>query len=217
MPKLRLLVADDHSVVREGLVRMLNATRGFEVVAETGSGLEAVKLTRRLRPDVVLLDVSIPDLNGIEAAGQIQARRNGIRVLALTMHADADYAYQFLEAGGSGYWLKEEGFEELVDAIKRVADGQEVVATKLVPGVERKRAEGGPAKPTSADELTFRERQVLQLVCHGLSSKQIARQLKISTRTVEQHRAHLMEKAGVSNTAALVNWAVSHKLVTPIS
>ncbi len=217
MSRLRILVVDDHQVVREGLVQMLNNANGLEVVAETDSGVQAVNLIRTLQPDVALLDVSMPDLNGIEVAKQVANGRCRCRVIALTMHADSDFAYQFLEAGGKGYWLKESGFEELVDVIKKVAAGREVIAPKVAPGVERKRIEGRQPAASKVDELTFRERQVLQMVCHGRSSKQIARQLKISTRTVEQHRAHLMEKAGVSNTAALVAWAVGNKIVPPLS
>lgn len=215
MKNLRLLLADDHDVVREGLVAMLNSTDGLEVTAHTSSGQEAVSLARSLQPDIALLDVSMPDLSGIEATRQIAAHSKQIRIMALTMHADADFAYQILEAGAHGYWLKESTFSELVAAIRRLAAGEEVIAERVAQGVERKRAEGADPSAEGADELTFRERQVLQLVCQGFSSKQIGKLLKISTRTVEQHRAHLMDKSGLSNAAGLVNWAVINKLVAP--
>ncbi len=215
MTPVRVLLADDHTLVRAGIRGLLQGLEGVEVVGEAGDGQEAVRLAESLRPDVVLLDVGMPGLNGLEVAGRIGAFDASIRVVILSMHSSEEYVLRALRAGCAGYLLKASAVSELEVAVRAVARGE----TYLSPAVSKRVVDdyvsrtGGAADPL--DALTPRQREVLQLAAEGLSSKEIAQRLGLSYRTVEAHRAQLMERLGVHDLAGLVRFAVRVGLVRP--
>lgn len=207
----RILLADDHGVVREGLKALLTQS-GYQVVAEAENGQDAVRLARKLRPEIAVLDVGMPLLNGIGAALAIARDAPATRVIALTMHTEDTYVLEALRAGIRGYVLKTQAMSDLVAAIHQVILG----TIYLSPGVSQavldaflKRRDFDP--PT----LTPRERQVLQLVAEGRRSKEIADLLGITTKTAEAHRANIMDKLGIHETAGLVRYAVKFGFVPP--
>lgn len=212
---VRVLLADDHTLVRAGLRRLLEGLAGVEVVGEAGDGQTALRLAQELRPNVVLLDVGLPGLNGLEVAGRLSALDGGIRVLILSMHSSEEYVLRALRAGCAGYLVKGSAVSELEVAVRAVARGE----TYLSPVVSRRVVDdylgrtGGAADPL--DALTPRQREILQLVAEGHTSKEIAERLGLSFKTVEAHRAQLMERLGVHDLAGLVRFAVRVGLVTP--
>lgn len=208
--KMRVLVADDHTMFREG-IRLLLETRGeFEVVGEAATGDEAVELTRSLRPDVVIMDIGMPGMNGLEATRLIRAENPGSRVLILTIHGTDDYFFRALEVGASGYVLKEAASTDLVNAIESVHRGgmflYPSLAGKLVE--EYLRRIGSGDERSSYDALTAREREVLQLIGEGRTNQEVAEKLGLSVHTVQSHRIHIMNKLGLHNRAQLVSYAV---------
>jgi DNA-binding NarL/FixJ family response regulator len=214
MTPLRLLIADDHTLVRQGLRRILEGQPGWEVVAETGDGREAVRLTAELRPDVVLLDIAMPHLNGVEAMQQIERRVPGVRVLVLSMYSDEAYVTRAIRAGASGYLLKDSADTDLIKGITAVAQGKSffspAAARVIVDNYARPTATGVADR---FDSLSEREREVFQLVAEGYSNKEVAEMLHISPATVETHRAHVMEKLDLHSTAELVLCAVRRGIV----
>ena len=207
----RILLADDHGVVREGLKALLTQS-GYQVVAEAENGQDAVRLARKLRPEIAVLDVGMPLLNGIGAALAIARDAPATRVIALTMHTEDTYVLEALRAGIRGYVLKTQAMSDLVAAIHQVILG----TIYLSPGVSQavldaflKRRDFDPPA------LTPRERQVLQLVAEGRRSKEIADLLGITTKTAEAHRANIMDKLGIHETAGLVRYAVKFGFVPP--
>jgi two-component system response regulator NreC len=207
--KIRVLLADDHAVFREG-VRLLLETRGeFEVVGEAATGNEAVDLVRSLRPDVVLMDIGMPGMNGLEATHLIRTESPASRVLILTMHGTDEYFFNALDAGASGYVLKEAASSDLVSAIESVHRGgmflYPSLATKLVE--EYLRRVGSGEEKSSYDALTPREREVLQSIGEGRTNQEIADVLGLSVHTVQTHRIHIMNKLGLHNRAQLVSYA----------
>jgi DNA-binding NarL/FixJ family response regulator len=214
MTPLRLLIADDHTLVRQGLRRILEAQPGWEVVAETGDGREAVRLAAELRPDVVLLDIAMPHLNGVEAMQQIERRVPGVRVLILSMYADEAYVTRAIRAGASGYLLKDSADMDLIKGISAVAQGKSffspAAARVIVDNYARPAATGVADR---FESLSEREREVFQLVAEGYSNKEVAELLHISPATVETHRAHVMEKLDLHSTAELVLCAVRRGIV----
>lgn len=207
--KIRVLLADDHTVFREG-IRLLLETQGeFEVVAEAATGDEAVELTRSLRPDVVLMDIGMPGMNGLDATRLIREEDAEARVLILTMHGTDEYFFSALDAGAAGYLLKEAASSDLVSAIESVHRGgmflYPSLAAKLVE--EYFRRVGSGEERSTYDELTAREREVLQLIGEGLTNREIADRLSISPHTVQTHRVHIMNKLGLHNRAQLVSYA----------
>ena len=215
MTPIRVLLADDHTLVRAGIRGLLQGLEDVEVVGEAGDGQEALRLAESLRPDVVLLDVGMSGLNGLEVAGRIGALDASIRVVILSMHSSEEYVLRALRAGCAGYLLKASAVSELEVAVRAVARGE----TYLSPAVSKRVVDdyvsrtGGAADPL--DALTPRQREVLQLAAEGLSSKEIAQRLGLSYRTVEAHRAQLMERLGVHDLAGLVRFAVRVGLITP--
>jgi DNA-binding NarL/FixJ family response regulator len=205
--KLRVFLADDHPIVRGGLRALLDAQPDIEVVAEAGDGSAAVRGVLAARPDVAVLDVSMPGLGGAEAAARIRRDAPGVRVLALSAHEDAGYVRQMLAAGASGYVVKWAAADELVRAVRAVAGG----ATYLDPAVADARPAGPAAPPAGAwpaADLSDREAEVLRSIARGLAIKQIAARLDVTVRTVETYRARGMEKLGLRTRADLVRHAV---------
>ena len=210
--RITVILAEDHAVVREGLRSWLHSLGDFEIVGEATNGREAVALALKVRPAVVVIDVSMPRLNGGEATRQILAGAPGTRVLALSAHADDDYVEQMAMAGASGYVVKHNSMAVLAHAIREVAGGNTYFSVPISSGLTaalRAAREQGKQLAPPADRLTPREAEVLQLVAEGLPNKQIAAELSISIKTVEKHRQHLMEKLGIHNTAGLTRHAIA--------
>lgn len=212
---LTILLADDHKIVRDGLKALLEKENDMEVIAEAEGGESAVKLTGELKPSVVVMDIGMPDMNGIEATRQIVASHPDVKVIALSMHSDKRFVGGMLKAGASGYLLKDCAFGELANAIRAVTLGQ----TYLSPQVTHVVVQGyvrqvGPTAPAGADVLTGREREVLQLLAEGKSTKDIAALLKLSARTVETHRQQIMNKLNIHKAAELVKYAIREGVIT---
>lgn len=216
MMSIRILLADDHQIIRAGLRSLLEKEPGLTVIAEAETGRDAVRLTLVQQPEVVVMDVAMPDLNGIEATRQIIAERPGIRVVALSMHADRRYVMEMLKAGASGYLLKDSAFEELVRAIRTVLANQTYLSPEianLVVGDYVRQLQ--QHKDTSAfSVLTVREREVLQLLTEGSSTAQIAERLHLSVKTIETHRQNIMEKLGLRSIAELTKYAIREGLTS---
>lgn len=216
MSKIRVLIADDHDIVRFGIVTVLNASTEIDVVGEVANGEDALRTYADVLPDVCLLDISMPGMTGIETATAIRKKHPEAKILILTMHQDEEYLNQALKAGASGYILKQSSIRELVSAIKEVHFGRTVFSepiAKLMADQYVRQAVAGPA--AAKDEsihLTRREKEITKLIVDGKTSLEIADVLFISPRTVEAHRANLMQKLGLKNTAALVRYAVANGL-----
>jgi len=212
---IRVLLADDHTLVRAGIRSLLKGLENVEVVGEAGDGQEAVRLAESLRPDVLLLDVGMPGLNGLDVAARLATHDASIRVLILSMHTSEEYVLRALRAGCAGYLLKGSAVAELEIAVRAVARGE----TYLSPAVSKHvmddyvRRTGGATDPI--DALTPRQREVLQLVAEGNTSKDIADRLGLSFKTVEAHRAQIMERLGLHDVAGLVRFAMRMGLVRP--
>lgn len=205
---LKVLLADDHTIVREGLRALLASDAGIEIVGEASNGLEAVQLAERTKPDVVVMDLAMPELNGVDATARIRAASPSTQVVVLSMHATAAHVRPALKAGARGYLLKGSGLSDLLRAIRSVAGGEAFFS----PAVASLLLESGDE---SGGTLTPREREVLQLVGEGHSSASIAERLHLSVKTVEGHRSRLMVKLRATNVAGLVRHAVRLGLVDP--
>ncbi len=215
MPEtVRILLVDDHAVLRAGLRALLEAEPGFQVVGEAGTGEDGVRLAEQTRADVVVMDLSMPGMGGLEAVRQIAALNQGTRVLVLTMHGEEEHLLPVLEAGGSGYVTKMSADEELIEAIHTVARGDVFLypsgAKLLLRGLKAK-AEPGEEDPL--DRLTDREREVLSYTVEGFSSSEIGKKLFISPKTVDTYRARIMEKLGLRHRSELVRFALRKGLL----
>lgn len=211
MRKMRVLLADDHRLVAEGLRSMLEPH--FEVVGIVADGRELLTAAGTLGPDVIVLDISMPSLNGIDAVRQLRATGSPAKVVFLTMHREVTYAVRALEAGASGFVLKHSAASELITAIQEALQGGTYIAPQIAADLFESLRRGGPAGALRSGELTPRQREVLQLVTEGRSAKEIAAILQISRRTAEFHRARLMEALSVGSTAELVQYAIRTGLV----
>src|SRR5919109_1253149 len=207
----RVLIVDDHAVVRAGLALLVNAEDDLEVVGEAGSAREAIFEARSTKPDVVLMDVMMPDQSGIEAVPQLLHEHPETKVLVLSMQDDPRYVREAFEAGASGYVLKEAADSEVVGAVRAVAAGERYVHPAL--GARLVAAEVEERKRAAADPLSDREREVLRLLALGHTNQEIAKMLYISVRTAETHRAHIMQKLGLSSRAELVRHALAQGLL----
>ena len=215
MAKLRILLADDHTVVRQGLRKVLEVRPDWEVVAEAGDGREAVRQAEELEPDVAILDITLPLLNGVEATRQIVRRSPSTRVLVLTMHADEAYVNQILQAGATGYLLKDSADVDLIQAVSAVSKGKSffspAIARMMLDDYVRQVADRGVTD--RYDLLSEREREIFQLIAEGKANKEIATLLSISPSTVETHRARIMEKLDLHSAAEIVLYAVRKGIV----
>ncbi|MBW2316508.1 MAG: response regulator transcription factor [Deltaproteobacteria bacterium] len=209
-----ILVADDHQIVRQGLKRLLSKRSDFNIVAEASDGEEAVEMATRQRPDVVLMDISMPRLSGIDATRRIAADGNS-KVLALSMHDTQSYVEEALRAGASGYVHKNASAEDLFTAIDAVRGGESYLSPTVTQQVVDAIARPGDRPASAVSALTNREREVLKLIADGLSSKEIAGQLGVSLKTIESHRANLMDKLDIHKVSGLVRFAVRAGLVAP--
>jgi len=215
LPPVRVLVADDHTVVRQGIVNMLNASDEVEVVAEASDGAEAMRRAMETRPDVAVLDVSMPRLNGIEAARRIHEALPQTRILALTMHDEEEYVVRMVRAGAAGYILKDGVVSELIAGILAVNSGQSYFAPETIAARARRAAQAPPSREHDPYEsLTDRERDVFHLIAEGMTNAQVAAVLAISPKTVDNHRTRLMDKLGLHSAAELVRYAAKNHLVS---
>jgi DNA-binding NarL/FixJ family response regulator len=209
---IRLLLADDHTLVRAGMRTLLGTLPDVEVVAEASDGREALRLVEQHRPDVVLMDVTMPELNGLEATARVAKDFPETRVVMLSMHASEEYVLQALNAGAAGYLLKESDIAELELAIKAVARGESylspAVSKHVIANYVRRTGGDNNTANNVPDLLTPRQRDVLRLIADGRSTKEIARILNVSVKTVETHRMQLMERLGIHDVAGLVRYAL---------
>jgi len=207
----RIVLADDHVMFRQGLKRILEERSDLQVVGEADCGLELLKLLEKLVPDLIILDISMPNLRGLEAIHEIKLNHSDVKILVLTMHKDKEYLHQAVTAGAEGYLLKEDADAELFSAIDRVRRGKIYVSPKLSEGLTEdwvRITRGDHQISFEPENLTTREREVLKLIAEGKSSKEIGDMLFISVRTAEHHRANIMEKLNLKKTADLVKYAV---------
>lgn len=217
MTKIRVLLADDHPLVRSGLMSLLEPLREFQIVGEAGDGREAVALAKKLKPDVVVIDLSMPVMSGVEATKLIREQVPDSKVLVLTMHENEEYVFQILRSGAGGYILKNCGREELAAAIRAVSKGEKFFSPKvsemMVQAYLRKAEarEQHVVDPAQAP-LTPRESEVLACVAEGMTNQEIAEKLFISARTVETHKTNIMQKLGIEDTAKLIRYAVETKM-----
>lgn len=216
MQKITVLIADDHTIVRRGLRSLLQTENDIEVVGEAETGRQAVQLAVALKPDVVLMDIAMPMLSGLEATRQIARQAPFSRVLILSSYNDDEYVHEVTEAGGAGYLLKQADFTDVVRAIREAKKGNAFFS----PAISRRLTEryretvvGGVLVKKRTDLLTSRELEVLQLIAEGESNKQIAGELGISVKTVERHRQRLMDKLAIHDVAGLTRYAISRGLV----
>jgi DNA-binding NarL/FixJ family response regulator len=212
---IRVLIADDHRIVRDGLRALLEKHPDLQLVAEAENGREAVRLAKKNQPHVLVMDLSMPDLNGVEATRQVLNELPGVRVLALSMHADKRFILSMLDAGASGYLLKDCAFEEFATAVRAVAAGGTYLSPRIAGLVVKERLRPDPSAGSStAFDLTPKEREVLQLIAEGNSTKEIAHLLSVSIKTVETHRQHMMAKIDVRSVAELTKFAVREGLTS---
>ena len=212
---VKILLADDHKIMRDGLRSLIEKLPEMEVVAEAENGRTAVKQTRRFRPDVIVMDINMPDLNGIDATRRIVAEFPGTKIIAFSMHTDHQFVAGALKAGVSGYLQKDSAFEELAQAIRTVVANQTYLSPKITGDVVKGYLEKLLADESAAPAfLTDREREVVQLYAEGRKTKKIADRLNLSVKTVEAHRRNIMEKLNITSIAELTKFAIREGLTT---
>jgi two-component system response regulator NreC len=210
-----ILLADDHKILRQGLRKLLEEEPGFQVVADTGDGLEAVRLAEIHEPDVLVLDIMMPGLNGLDAIRSIRQRSSRTRIIILSMHGNESYVVEALRLGASGYVLKESSSSELIQAVHAVMDGHRYLTSSLAErAIDTYIEKAGQTFTDSYDLLTEREREVLHLAAEGHSNGEIAERLVIGVRTVETHRANVLHKLGLKNQSDIVRYALQRGLLS---
>lgn len=216
MRPIRVILAEDHAVVRAGLRALLDQSERIKVVAEAEDGNEAFNLAATLRPNVVVMDISMPNLNGIEATRRIKEKYPEIKIVILTVHANEAYIFQALSAGAEGYLVKQTAPEDLVSAVEAAAQGEAFLSPLISKSVMENylRHSEDADDLDSLNSLTRREREVLQLIAEGLTSKQIGKQLFVSQKTIRTHRANMMSKLDIHSTAALTLYALRKGLIS---
>jgi two-component system response regulator NreC len=210
MKPIRILLADDHAVVRQGFRAMLAQQPDIVIVGEAGNGREVMALAEKTTPDLIVMDVAMPELNGIEATRRLTAAMPMVRILALSMHKDSVYVREMLKAGAKGYLLKDSGESDLLDAVRTLARGGEYISPAVQTALMSATRAGAT---TPLDQLTSREREVLQLIAEGKTNKEAAAVLHISAFTVDAHRGRIMEKLNVHNVNELVRFAIRNGLI----
>lgn len=213
---IRIVLADDHAIVRDGLRLMLDSSPGLEVVGEASNGREAVRHTARLKPDIVILDIAMPELNGIDAARQIRENSQDTAIIMLSMHAQTEYIFRSLQAGANGYLVKDSVGAEVVQAIREVHQGHRYlsksISDQVIEDYVRRRAQ--PVEEDPLLRLSSREREVLQLIVEGRSTTEIAELVALSPKTVETYRSRMMRKLEINSLPDLVKFAIQHGLTT---
>jgi DNA-binding NarL/FixJ family response regulator len=215
MKPLRIVLADDHGLVRAGIRSLLESIEGLDVVGEAGDGHEALQLVEKRRPDVLILDIGLPGLNGLEVAERVAKERSGTRVIILSMHTSEEYVRQALRAGASGYLVKDSSVPELGLAIESVTRGEIYLSPVVSKHVVADYIRHGASGESAVQVLTPRQRETLQLIAEGHSTKEIAHRLGLSVKTVESHRSQVMARLGIRDVAGLVRYAIRAGLVTP--
>jgi len=217
MRSARILIADDHELFRRGLIAVVTETTCWEVIAQASNGRQCVELAAQLRPDVVILDLSMPELNGLDAAREILAARPETRVLMVTAHESEQLIRDVLDAGALGYLLKSEAGRVVVSAVESVLEGRPFFTSSIARVVLEGYLRGGTgaAEEDPGGTLSPRERQIVQLLAEGRSNKEVARSLDLSVKTVETHRSNVMRKMGFTSLADLVKYAIRNKIVEP--
>ena len=213
MNRAKILLADDHVIVLDGLRRILE--HEYEIVGSVQNGRELLPAARRLHPDVIIIDISMPLMNGLEAARRLKQAKLGAKIIFLTMHADVDFAVEAFRVGAAGYVLKHDAEEELAKAIRAVLDGEIYVTPRIEKKVLHMLGNGASGLDQISWKLTRREREVLQLVAEGRRMAEVAGILDVSTRTVEFHKYNLMSKLQLDTTAELTKYAIRHGVISP--
>lgn len=213
--KIKVLLADDHSIVRDGLKALIEKEVDLDVVGEAQNGLEAINLARELTPDIVIMDVAMPDLNGIKATRQLSSEDFPVKIIALSMHSDRRFVIEMLRAGASGFVLKHSAFEELVHAIATVHNGRTFLSASIVDVVVSDYVKNLAGTDSPAyNKLTNRERQVLKLLTEGKTTKEIGFVLSVSAKTVETHRLNIRDKLGIDSLPELTKFAIREGITT---
>ena len=214
MDKIRVLIADDHNIVRAGICSLLDGYSDIEVVGEAGSGVEAIDEAARLKPDVVLMDIAMGDLSGLEATAEIKERTPQVKVLALTMHDREEYFFAMLRAGALGYVLKDSEPEELIAAIRAVSHGEALLSPIVTKAVLADYlAQPVQGTPSRYDRLSLREKEVLRLIVESKTTREMAEVLHLSSKTVEKHRASMMNKLELHTLPELIKYAIRKGLI----
>ena len=212
---IRILLVDDHKIMRDGLRSLIEKQSEMAVVGEAENGRTAIRLTRKLKPDVIVMDINMPDLNGIDATRQITAELPSVKIVAFSMHSDRQFVAEMFKAGVSGYLLKDAAFDELARAIRTVADNQIYLSPQIAGTVIKDYREQLLAyEPSDSAVPTDREREIIQLLAEGNTTKQIAHQLNVSIKTIESHRRNIMEKLKIHSIAELTKFAIREGLTT---
>jgi len=217
MDKTRVLLAEDHTIVRKGLRSLLDKETGIKVVGEAEDGREAIAKAEELHPDVVVMDIAMPELNGLEATRQIKKRFPDMKIIILTMHTNEEYVLQTLKAGASGYLVKKAAPAELISAINAINKGNSFLSpsiSRMVIDEYIRRSKKISEGEEGFEQLTVREREVLQLIAEGRKTREIAELLYISIKTVETHRAHIMDKLDIHSTAELTRYAIRKGIIS---
>ena len=218
MKPLRILVADDHQLFRNGVRALLQSHANWEICGEASTGFEAVAQAKELLPDVVILDIGMPDLNGADAARRIRMASNNTEILILSVHYSDQLIREIIDAGANGYVLKTDSDRDLLIAIEALARHKQFFTSKATEVIESETSSSGAAKKSPQpfrDRVTSREREIIQLLCEGKKNKEIASLLSISIKTVETHRSNVMRKLEVHNTSELVRYAVRNQIIEP--